>query len=115
MTVATARRAERRPLAFTPECRRQFLGHLRAGMATAQAAAGDGITIETVYQRRRRGVGFAAAMDQATATRSTPEPASAATGAQWTAFHGHLAAHGVLRRAALAAGIRTEVVYDRRR
>ncbi|MFF1497619.1 hypothetical protein [Streptomyces sp. NPDC058304] len=51
----------------------------------------------------------------ATATRSTPEPAGAATGAQWTAFYKHLAAHGVLRQAAFAAGIRPETVYDRRR
>ncbi|MER7468895.1 helix-turn-helix domain-containing protein [Streptomyces sp. NPDC097981] len=95
--------------------RRQFLDHLRAGMATTKAAAEVGITTATVYQRRRRDTGFAAAMDQATATRITPELASAATDAQWTAFYNHLATHGVLRQAALAAGIRPESVYDRRR
>ncbi|THA30051.1 hypothetical protein [Streptomyces sp. A1547] len=54
-------------------------------------------------------------MDRATANRSTPEPGAAATDAQWTAFYEHLAALGVLRQAALAAGIRPEMVYDRRR
>ncbi|MFF1342073.1 hypothetical protein ACFVYT_29995 [Streptomyces sp. NPDC058290] len=84
-------------------------------MATTKAAAEVGITSATVYQRRRRDADFAEAMDRATATRSTPEPGAAATGAQWTAFYEHLAAHGVLRQAALAAGIRPETVYDRRR
>ncbi|MEV7526641.1 hypothetical protein [Streptomyces sp. NPDC091371] len=54
-------------------------------------------------------------MDRATATRSTQEPGAAATDAQWTTFYEHLAAHGVRRQAALAAGIRSETVYDRRR
>ncbi|MEU9182019.1 hypothetical protein AB0C90_35365 [Streptomyces sp. NPDC048550] len=110
------KRAERRPSRFTPERRRQFLESLRAGrMATTKAPAEVGTTSATVYQRRRRDVGFAEAMDRATATRGTPEPAGAATDAQWSAFYGHLAAHGVLRQAALAAGIRPEAVYDRRR
>ncbi|MFD7838876.1 hypothetical protein [Streptomyces sp. NPDC059761] len=39
-----------------------------------------------VYQRRRRDADFAAAMDQVTAARSTPEPASAATAAQFVAL-----------------------------
>ncbi|THA28108.1 hypothetical protein [Streptomyces sp. A1547] len=115
VTAATVQRAERRPSRFTPERRRLFLEHLRAGMATTKAAAEVGITSATVYQRRRRDPDFAAAMDRATATRSTPEPADAATDAQWTASYQHLAAHGVLRQAALAAGIRPETVYDRRR
>nr|WSW49752.1 hypothetical protein OG296_42825 [Streptomyces sp. NBC_01001] len=115
VATATVKRAERRPSRFTPERRRQFLEYLRAGMATTKAAAEVGITSATVYQRRRRDAGFAAAMDRATATRSTPEPAGAATDAQWTIFYEHLAVHGVLRQAALAAGIRPETVYDRRR
>ncbi|WP_406511210.1 hypothetical protein OG851_01235 [Streptomyces sp. NBC_00161] len=115
VTDATVKRAERRPSRFTPERRRQFLEHLRAGMATTKAAGEVGITNAAVYQRRRRDPGFAAAMDRATATRSTPEPVGAATDAQWTAFYEHLAVHGVLRQAALAAGLRPETVYDRRR
>ncbi|MFG2716342.1 hypothetical protein ACGFX2_38330 [Streptomyces goshikiensis] len=83
-------------------------------MATTKAAAEVGVTTATVYQRRRRDAGFAAAMDQATTTR-TPEPAGNATDAQWIAFYEHLAVHRVLRQAALAAGIRPEAVYDRRR
>ncbi|MCX4633493.1 hypothetical protein [Streptomyces sp. NBC_01443] len=115
MATATVKRAERRPSRFTPERRRPFLEYLQAGMATTKAAAEAGITSATVYQRRRRDPDFAAAMDRATAARSTPEPADAATDAQWTAFYEHLATHGVLRQAALAAGIRPETVYDRRR
>ncbi|MCX4633480.1 hypothetical protein [Streptomyces sp. NBC_01443] len=115
VAAATARRAERGPSRFTPERRRQFLEHLHAGIATTKAAAEVGITTAAVYQRRRRDPGFAAAMDRATAARSTPEPVGAATDAQWTVFCEHLAAYGVLRQAALAAGIRPETVYDRRR
>ncbi|MFI8277994.1 hypothetical protein ACIGBH_24495 [Streptomyces sp. NPDC085929] len=73
------KRAERRPSRFTPEGRRQFLESLRAGIATTKAPAEVGTT--------------SAAMDRATATRGTPEPAGAATDAQWSAFYGHLAAH----------------------
>ncbi|MCX4633103.1 hypothetical protein [Streptomyces sp. NBC_01443] len=113
VAAATARRTERRPSRFTPERRRQFLEYLQAGMATTKAAAEVGITTAAVYQRRRRDAGFAAAMNQSTAARSTPEPTGAATDAQWTAFYEHLAVHGVLRQAALAAGIRPEAVYDR--
>ncbi|MFI6005754.1 hypothetical protein ACIA98_36085 [Streptomyces sp. NPDC051366] len=48
-----------------------------------EAAAVVGITSTTAYQRRRRrDAGFAAAMDWATATRITPEPAGAATDAR---------------------------------
>ncbi|WP_371681016.1 hypothetical protein [Streptomyces sp. NBC_01276] len=116
VAAATVKRAERRPSRFTPERRGQFLEYMRAGMATTKAAAEFGITTAAVYQRRRRDAGFAAATDRATASRITPEPASAAaTEAQWTAFYEHLAVHGVLRQAALAAGIRPEAVYDRRR
>ncbi|MEV6735078.1 hypothetical protein [Streptomyces sp. NPDC051364] len=106
VAAATVRRAERRPSRFTPERRRRFLDYLWSGMATTKAAAEVGITTATVYQRRRRDPDFAEAMDRATATRSTPEPAGAATDTQWTVFDEHLAVHGVLRQAALAAGIR---------
>ncbi|WP_328623199.1 hypothetical protein [Streptomyces sp. NBC_00354] len=54
-------------------------------------------------------------MDQATAALGTPEPVDAASDAQWTVFYEHLAAHGALGHAVLAAGIRPETVYDRRR
>ncbi|MCX4625162.1 hypothetical protein [Streptomyces sp. NBC_01443] len=84
-------------------------------MATTKAAAEVGITTAAVYQRRRRDGGFAAAMHQAAATRSSPEPAHAATDVPWTAFYEHLAANGVVWQAALAAGIRPEAIHDRRR
>lgn len=115
VAAETVRRAERRSSRVTPERRRQFLEYLRAGMATTKAAAGVGIMTATVYQRRRRDPGFAEAMDQVTAARSTPDPGAAATDAQWAAFYEHLAAHGGLRQAALAAGIWPETVYERRR
>ncbi|MEV6734683.1 MULTISPECIES: hypothetical protein [unclassified Streptomyces] len=73
VAAATVQPAEHRPSRFTPERRRQFLGYLRAGTATAKAAAEVGITTATVYQRRRRDAGFAEAMERATATRITPE------------------------------------------
>ncbi|MGW2987540.1 hypothetical protein [Streptomyces goshikiensis] len=114
VVAATVKRAERRRSRFAPERRRRFFDHLAAGMATTKAAAEVGITTFTVYQRRHRDTDFAAAMDQATTTR-TPEPASTATDAQWIAFQEHLAIHGVLRQAALAARTRPEAVYDRRR
>ncbi|WP_158710065.1 hypothetical protein [Streptomyces katrae] len=95
VAAATVKRAERRPSRFPPERRRQFLEYLRAGMATTKAAAEVGITSATVYQRRSREPDFAEAMDRATATRSTPEPASAASDVQWTAFYDFLDTHGV--------------------
>lgn len=53
-------------------------------------------------------------MDRVTAARMGLEPVGASD-AQRTTFYEHLVAHGVFWQAALAAGFRPEVVYDRRR
>ncbi|MFE2145855.1 hypothetical protein ACFXA3_29695 [Streptomyces sp. NPDC059456] len=57
---------------------------------------------------------FAAAMDVAhQAHLRTPDPTPDADA--WEAFFGNLRTGGALRQAALAAGIRSEAVYRRRR
>lgn len=114
LEVSTASYSALMPDELPPRVRSAVVTRLRTGEAVQTVAEELGVTTATVYPRRRHDAGFAAAMDQATTTR-TPEPAGIATDAQWIAFYEHLAVHGVLRQAALAAGIRPEAVYDRRR
>ncbi|MFF4642875.1 hypothetical protein [Streptomyces sp. NPDC001389] len=61
MAAATAKRAERRPSRFPPECRCQFLEYLRAGMVTTKAVAKVCITTAAVISFRR---GFGYAVEQ---------------------------------------------------
>lgn len=74
------------------------------------------MTTNAVYQRRKRDPAFAAAMDASLGgtprpTEKTPPPSEE----QWQVFYERLRTGAVLRQAALAAGIRPEAVYDRRR
>ncbi|MFJ4320580.1 hypothetical protein ACIP46_35645 [Streptomyces lavendulae] len=113
--AASPGRAGVRAPRFTPERRQAFLVHLEAGLTVTAAAAEIGITTAVVYQRRRRDPAFAAAMTEAL---RTPRPSSttAAVGEeQWKEFYRQLRRTGVMRRAALAAGIQPEAVYQRRR
>ncbi|WP_369780159.1 hypothetical protein [Streptomyces sp. R33] len=99
---------------FTPERRRAFLDHLEAGLSVTAAAAEVGITTAVIYQRRKRDRAFAAAMDAAHhAHPRTPDRTPGAD--DWEAFFGNLHPGVALRQAALAAGIRPEAVYHRRR
>ncbi|KPI34134.1 hypothetical protein OV450_6045 [Actinobacteria bacterium OV450] len=99
---------------FTPERRRIFLEHLESGLSVTAAAAAVGITTAVIYQRRKRDPAFAAAMDAAHhAHPRTPDPTPAAE--DWETFFGALRPGVALRQAALAAGIRPEAVYHRRR
>lgn len=113
--AASPGRAGVRARRFTPERRQAFLVHLDAGLTVTAAAAEIGITTAVVYQRRRRDPAFAATMTEAL---RTPRPSSttAAVGEeQWKEFYRQLRRTGVKRQAALAAGIRPEAVYHRRR
>ncbi|MET9963029.1 hypothetical protein ABZ128_28850 [Streptomyces sp. NPDC006326] len=101
---------------FTPERRQAFLAHLAAGLTVSAAAAEIGITTAVVYQRRTRDLAFASAMDAALrATSGQRTKQMPVTQNQWEVFFTHLATGVAMRQAALAAGIRPEAVYDRRR
>ncbi|WP_331718820.1 hypothetical protein OG851_43105 (plasmid) [Streptomyces sp. NBC_00161] len=111
-TAAAPARAPR----FTPERRHAFLTCLETGMTVTAAAAEIGITTAVVYQRRTRDAAFAAAMDTALRASPRPKPKAPAVSAEtWEAFFVVLRTGVALRQAALAAGIRPENVYERRR
>ncbi|MEU8842960.1 hypothetical protein AB0D97_28130 [Streptomyces roseus] len=89
---------------------------MQAGLSVTAAAAEIGITTAVIYQRRKGDPAFAAAMDTAHHThthRRTPDLAPGT--ADWDAFCRALRPGVALRQAALAAGIRPEAAYDRRR
>ncbi|MFJ3204789.1 hypothetical protein [Streptomyces sp. NPDC086989] len=87
---------------------------MEAGLSVTAAAAEVGITTAVVYQRRKRDPAFAAAMDTAhQAHPRTPDPTPDPD--EWEAFFNNLRPGTEPRQAALAAGIRPEVVYHRRR
>ncbi|MCX4546447.1 hypothetical protein [Streptomyces sp. NBC_01565] len=114
--LSSAAPAPARAPRFTPERRHDFLARLEKGMAVTAAAAETGITTAVVYQRRRRDSAFASAMDHA--LQAAPRPTSktpAVSEEQWVVFFTVLRAGVALRQAALAAGIRPETVYERRR
>ncbi|MFJ3205678.1 hypothetical protein [Streptomyces sp. NPDC086989] len=112
--LGAGRSAPARSPRFTPERRRAFLDHLEAGLSVTAAAAEVGITTAVVYQRRKRDAAFAAAVDTAHQARPrTPDTTPNAD--EWEAFFAHLRPGVALRQAALAAGIRPEAVYHRRR
>ncbi|MFE2146870.1 hypothetical protein ACFXA3_34975, partial [Streptomyces sp. NPDC059456] len=99
---------------FTPERHRIFLGHLEAGLSVTVAAAKVGITTAVIHERRKRDPAFAAAMDAA--HQAYPRnPDTTPDAEDWEAFFGNLRPGVALRQAALAAGIRPEAVYHRRR
>ncbi|MGW4689682.1 hypothetical protein ACWEPM_32985 [Streptomyces sp. NPDC004244] len=101
---------------FTPARRRAFLTHLESGLSVTAAAAETGITTAVIYQRRKRDAAFAAAMDTAHQHRPHPQARTpSASQEQWQVFFETLRTGVALRQAALAAGIRPEAVYDRRR
>ncbi|MFE2554176.1 hypothetical protein ACFXGI_37555 [Streptomyces sp. NPDC059355] len=112
--LGAGRPAPARAPRFTPQRRRTFLDHLEAGLSVTAAAAQVGITTAVIYQRRKRDPAFATAMD--TAHRAHPRtPAPTPDADAWEAFFDNLRPGVALRQAALAAGIRPEVVYHRRR
>ncbi|MEV6584116.1 hypothetical protein AB0M92_39010 [Streptomyces sp. NPDC051582] len=112
--LASGQPAPARAPRFTPERRRAFLDHLEAGLSVTAAAAEVGITTAVIYQRRKRDPAFAAAMD--TAHHAQPRTPDTTPGTdEWDAFFRALRPGVALRQAALAAGIRPEAVYDRRR
>lgn len=106
----------RREHRFTPHRVRVFLQALEDGMPATHAAEEAGITNAVIYQRRRRDAVFRAAMDSARgrARARTPRPEQI-TEEQWTTFQRGVEDGMTLRRAALAAGIEPQRIYDRRR